>query len=156
MVERIIFNILAFVLFLVIFYKMIYRNDTNYIYSLAMQAIGFAIGFIGLIFNFKLPIVLLIISYLFSVIIPILIILLERKNINLTEAISMVLAKFYVSIGQEEKAKQVMLKLVDKYQNSYYGHKELAKIYEKQNDKEINETQKKILDHIWQKVGGEA
>ena len=28
--------------------------------------------------------------------------------------------------------------------------------FEKQNDKEINEAQKKILDHIWQKVGGEA
>ena len=28
--------------------------------------------------------------------------------------------------------------------------------FEKQNDKEITEVQKKILDHIWKKVGGEA
>ena len=98
MIERIIFNVLAFALFLIIFYKMIYRNDTNYIYSLALQAIGFGIGFIGLLFNVKLPIVLTIISYIFSIILPILIILLERKNINLHEAISMVLAKFYLSI----------------------------------------------------------
>ena len=28
--------------------------------------------------------------------------------------------------------------------------------FEKQNDKEMNEMQRKILDHIWQKVGGEA
>ena len=136
MIERIIFNVLAFALFLIIFYKMIYRNDTNYIYSLALQAIGFGIGFIGLLFNVKLPIVLTIISYIFSIILPILIILLERKDINLTEAISMVLAKFYLSIEQEEKAKNVMMKLVSKYNESYYGHKTLAQIYEKSNQKE--------------------
>lgn len=38
-IERIIFNVVAFALFVIIFLKMIYRNDTNYTYILATQAI---------------------------------------------------------------------------------------------------------------------
>ncbi len=38
-IERIIFNVVAFALFVIIFLKMIYRNDTNYTYILTAQAI---------------------------------------------------------------------------------------------------------------------
>lgn len=38
-IERIIFNVIAFALFVIIFLKMIYKNDTNYTYVLAVQAI---------------------------------------------------------------------------------------------------------------------
>lgn len=37
-IERIIFNVIAFALFVIIFLKMIYKNDTNYTYILAVQA----------------------------------------------------------------------------------------------------------------------
>ena len=46
MLERIIFNILAFSLFTIIFFKMIRKNDTNYIAILILEALGIAIGFI--------------------------------------------------------------------------------------------------------------
>ena len=68
--ERVIFNILAFTLFLVIFLKMIKRNDTNYTYVLVAQTVGIAIGFIGLIFRINLPIIIILITYLISVLLP--------------------------------------------------------------------------------------
>lgn len=49
MLERIIFNILAFSLFTIIFFKMIRKNDTNYIAILILEALGIAIGFIELL-----------------------------------------------------------------------------------------------------------
>ena len=40
MLERIIFNVLALGLFLFLFFRMIQKNDTNYLYILALQAMG--------------------------------------------------------------------------------------------------------------------
>jgi len=68
-VERVIFNIIAFALFLIIFFKMIYRNDTNYIYILIVQALGIAIGFIGLVFRVNLPIIIMIFTYIINILI---------------------------------------------------------------------------------------
>ena len=132
MVERILFNIFAFAFFIFIFFKMIKKNDTNYIYILVTQALGITIGFIGLIFRIKISIILLIITYIFSIILPIIIILIEKKSITLTETIYISLYKFYTSIGKDEKAKKSILKLISKNSNSYYGHKILGQIYEKE------------------------
>ena len=37
--EKIIFNVLAFSLFVILFFKMIRRNDVNYVAILCMQAL---------------------------------------------------------------------------------------------------------------------
>ena len=39
LVEKIIFNVLAFSLFVFVFFKMIKRNDSNYVVILCIQAI---------------------------------------------------------------------------------------------------------------------
>ena len=39
LVEKLIFNILAFTLFIIIFFRMIKRNDANYVIILALSAI---------------------------------------------------------------------------------------------------------------------
>ena len=46
MLEKLIFNILAFSLFIIVFFKIIRKNDTNYISILILEAIGIAISFI--------------------------------------------------------------------------------------------------------------
>ena len=51
LVEKLIFNMLAFALFIIMFFKMIKRNDANYVVVLAMSAIGIAINFIEISFN---------------------------------------------------------------------------------------------------------
>ncbi len=43
-IEKIIFNLLAFTLFIIIFFKMIKRNDTTYLDILILQFIGIAIN----------------------------------------------------------------------------------------------------------------
>ena len=80
-IERIIFNILAFSLFVVIFFKMLRKNDTNYTYFLIAQALGIAIGFIGLIFRINLNTFVIFFTYIISILIPITIIIFERKGI---------------------------------------------------------------------------
>lgn len=137
MLERILFNVIALGLFLFLFFRMIQKNDTNYIYILALQALGIAIGFFALIINVKLPIIVLILTYIFSIILPIIIILIERKGITLTEVICISIYKIYNKLGLEDKAKNVILKLVEKDKYSFYGHKLLAEVYEKEGNFEI-------------------
>lgn len=132
MVERILFNVAALGLFSFIFFKMIQKNDTNYLYILALQALGIAISFFALIINVQVSWAILIITYVFSIILPIIVILVERKGITLTEVIFISISKFYNQIGNEEKSKEALLKLVEKNSKSYYAHKALAEIYERQ------------------------
>lgn len=136
-VERIIFNVLAFVLFVIIFFKMIHKNDTNYTYILALQALGITIGFIGLIFRINLPIIINIFTYIISILLPLTIIIFEKKGITLSEIIYMNIAKFYQYKGQSEKAKEILIKMVEKYPNSYILHKQLAQICEETQNMDI-------------------
>ena len=136
-IERIIFNVLAFGFFVIVFLKMIKKNDSNYIYVLATQALGIAIGFIGLIFRINLPVVVIILTYIISILAPIAIILLERKGLYLSEIIYLNIAKHYYKKNNNEKAKQALMKGTDKFLNSYLLHKELALVCEKMGEKQI-------------------
>lgn len=128
--EKIIFNILAFSLFIIMFFKMIKKNDTNYVVILCMQAIGIAVSFIEIIFVLKIGGFMKFLIYLLSIIIPIIIIYLEYKNINFSEIIYISLAKIMAFVGDSKTAKNFLIKLVTKYPESYFGHKMLAEIYE--------------------------
>ena len=130
MIERIIFFTLALGFFMFLFFKMIKKNDTNYLYLLIIQAIGIAISFISLIARIQLNIVLTIFTYIISVIMPLVIIIVEFTKISLTEAIHLIIARYYMKAGRPEDARKMLLKLVEKEPNSYYGHKELAKQYD--------------------------
>ena len=133
MLERIIFNLFAFVLFIHIFFRMIQKNDTSYLYILFMQALGITIAFISLIAKITLPPFLLILTYILSVIFPILLIFIERKFASLTELIYITIFKIYSKTHNEDKAKEILFKLVEKNPKSYFAHKYLGEIYEKNN-----------------------
>lgn len=135
--ERIIFNVIAFALFFIIFMKMIHRNDTSYMYVLIAETIGITTGFIGLIFRVNLPVIIMIITYIISIILPVTIIIFERKGIFLSEIITMNMAKRYANAKEYDKAKQIIMKMLEKCPNSYYLHKQLAQICEKTNEIEI-------------------
>lgn len=131
-IEKIIFNLLAFTLFIIVFFKMIKKNDTAYIDILVLQFIGIAINFIELITDIKLPIIIKILLYILCVIIPGIVLILEKKNILFPELLNLIIAKYYLKQNNQEAAKKYMLKLIDKYPNSYLGHKMLAEIYEEE------------------------
>lgn len=84
--------------------------------------------------------------YLISVVIPIIVIILEKKGKNLSELFYMSLAKFYEITGNTKKAKEAWLVLIDKYPESYIAHRKLAEIYEKEGGmrKAIDEYVKSV------------
>ncbi len=132
LVENIIFSVLAFYLFIVMFFKMIKKIDMVYVIILIIQAIGILINFIEIIFTLKYSIITNTLIYLISVIIPLLIIILEKNGKNLSEYIYLKLAKFYSKIGNTKKCKKILISLIDKQPKSYLAHRMLAEVYEKE------------------------
>ncbi len=128
--EQLAFIVIAFALFVLIFLKMIQKNDTTYIAVLILEAIGIAISFIEILCSMEISIALKIVRYILSLILPLAIIVLEKKKINFAEVFSIAKAKIYLLIGKKKQAKKILINLVTKYENSYYGHKMLAKMYE--------------------------
>ena len=88
LIERIIFNILAFIFFILMFLKMVKKNDTNYVAILTIQALGITLSFIeimnGIIewSNTKL------FSYIVSILLPVFVFYLDNRNVNIIEIIS--------------------------------------------------------------------
>lgn len=147
MIEKIIFSMAAFILFTYVFlFKLIKRNDTNYLIILIAQALGISINFILIIFNIE-SITLKAITYLLCIIIPALVLSVELGGMNFSELMSYITCKFFMAIGNNKIAKSILINLVTKYKDSYLGHKMLAQIYEKEGGmrKAIDEYVK-VLD----------
>ena len=79
MIEKIIFNLLAFAIFILVFGRFIKKNDTSYVYVLGLEFIGLVINFIELLSNITLNVFFKVIIWLLSVIIPGIILLIEYK-----------------------------------------------------------------------------
>lgn len=132
MIEKIIFNLFAFTLFIFIFLKLIKRNDASYVYLLVLQFIGIVINFIELTMGKSFGSILKIVMYILSVMLPLFIIWLEyAKKIEFAEVFYILAAKVAVISGKQDRAKKYLLQLNEKCPNSYKGHKMLAEIYEK-------------------------
>lgn len=133
MIEKIIFNLLAFAIFIVVFGRFVKKNDTSYVYILGLEFIGIVINFIELIFNIHLNLFFRIIIWILSIIIPTIILAIEhKKRIDFPEILNIILAKIALVSGNNEQAKEYLFKLINKYPESYIGHKTLAEVYEKE------------------------
>ena len=132
MIEQLIFISASIGLFGATFFKMIKKNDTEYVVMLIIQAIGIIIDAISFIFNKKLNIFLKTITYSFSIIMPIVIIILEYKNIDFINLIKFAIVKLCIATNHNKEAKEILLGLVEKKSNNYKAHKMLAEIYEKE------------------------
>jgi len=100
--------------------------------ALLLEAIGIAVNFTELITNTNLPIFLKVIVYLLAILLPITIITIEKSGILFFEVLSLIKAKLQLILGNSKGAKRTLIKLVTKYPESYYGHKRLAEVYEKE------------------------
>lgn len=130
LLEKIIFNLLAFSLFIIIFFKIIRKNDTNYISLLVLQALGITISFIEISIAIDANLLFKTIRYVLSIFLPIFIIIMELRGINFSEILSIIFAKILFALGDTKAAKAILVKLISKYPNSYLGHQNLGKIYE--------------------------
>ena len=148
MVEKILFSLAALLLFLYVFaFKLIKKNDTTYLVILISQSIGILLNFIEIIFNIFTGTASKLIMYFLCLIIPIGVLILESKGINFSEIVYIGISKILLLIGKRKKAKEILMKLVSKYDKSYMGHKMLAEIYEQEGGmrKAIDEYVK-VLD----------
>ena len=132
MFEQLLFNLLAVSLFIIIFFKIIRKNDGNYIFILVLQTIGIIVSFLEILNKINESILGGTIRYVFSIVIPLLIIFIEIRGINFSEILSVIAAKFFILIVDTKTSKSNLLKLVTKYPESYLGHKLLAECYEKE------------------------
>ena len=130
LVEQIIFTFISFAIFVLMFFRMIKNNDTTYVVVLVLEAFGISLNFVEVLFDIKLNMLFLILKYILAILLPIFIIILEKKGITLLEIWNLQKAKMDISLGDHKKAKQALLKILDKNQNSYKAHLMLAQVYE--------------------------
>lgn len=148
MIERILLSVLAFVLFAYIFiFKLIKKNDTTYLAILIGQAIGILLNFLQILFSAFSGLEWKIVVYILSIIIPTIILIIETKGISFSELVYINTSKILLIAKKRKQAKDILLKLVTKYDKSYGAHKMLAEIYEQEGGmrKAIDEYVK-VLD----------
>ena len=132
MIEKIIFNILAFALFTLVFLRLVRKNDTSYVYLLVLQFIGIAINFFELIIGKSFGAVIKIVMYLISIIIPLIVAWIEYKmKIELFDILYLGVSKFFYKIGNYEISKKYLEHILDKNPNNDKAYELLANIYEK-------------------------
>ena len=117
-IEQLIFTVISFAIFVLMFFKMIKNNDTSYVVVLVLEAIGIALNFLEVLFNVKLNIIFIILKYIFAIILPLAIIILEHRGGTLIEITNLIRAKVYLLLGNNKKAKQALINLVTKVPNS--------------------------------------
>lgn len=132
MIGQLIFIVVSVILFGTIFFKIIQRNETGYILILVIEAIGLIINGAGIIFNSNLNSILKLIIWVMTLIIPLAILILEYKNIDIINFIKFTKVRVCIKTGNYKKAKDILLSMVEKNPNNYMAHKYLATIYEKE------------------------
>ena len=129
MIERTIFYLLAFILFVITFIKLIRKNNTSYVYLLVLEFCGLFIDVIFLIMSKELSIGLKIVSYILSIIIPGILLGIEFIfKINFYDLKNLIMIN---SVSDDEKKIEILKKILDKNSNAIFAHKKLAEIYEK-------------------------
>lgn len=141
MVNIIIFSIIALSIFIFTVFRLIKDNNANYILALIPEFIGIIINFICIFFTIEPSIILLVIMYVFSVFIPIIILILEKREINIMEILNISKAKSYEKNGQIDLAKKQLIQSVNKFPNNYLSHQKLAEWYEKNGELEKAEDE---------------
>ena len=92
-IEQLIFIVVSFTIFVYMFFRMIRNNDTTYVFILILEFLGIAFDFAEVLFKIELNMVFVILKYIFSIILPITIIILEKRNITLFEIVYIKKAK---------------------------------------------------------------
>ncbi len=147
LIEQLIFIIIAFALFVYMFYQLIKKNDTKYVPILAIEALGIGIDFVQLYFAEQdIGTITRITIYTLSIIIPTIVFILGKLNIHTSEKIDSFIARIHLVFGNTKAAKNKLIKLVTEHPESYIGHKLLAQIYEKEGG------QRKAVDEYVQAI----
>lgn len=130
LIEQLVFAVIALILFIIIFMKMLKNNDTSYITILIIAVAGLVIDLIEVILSNGVSIVFIILKYILAIAIPIIIIAMEKGKLNYLEAKNVLKAKIFLWFGNTKAAKDALITIANKYPQSYMAHKMLAHVYE--------------------------
>ncbi len=129
-IEQVLFLIIAFAIFVYMFFKMMRMNDISYIIILVLETVGIMLNFLEVLFGVKLNALMIMLKYIFSIILPIFIIITEARGKTLAEIYNIFLVKYLMKFDNNKKAKKILLELASKYPENYDAHRLLAQIYE--------------------------
>lgn len=132
MIEQIIFTILSIIFFVYMFYKMMRYNENEYIIILFIEALGVIIDFVGYISGIGINKFIKIITYIMAIFLPIFIIILERKGVDIINRINIIKVELCLLFKNNKKAKDILINLTEKNPKNYMAHKKLAEIYEQE------------------------
>lgn len=141
MFNIIIFSVIALSIFIYTVVNLIKKNNSNYVFSLIPEFMGLIINFVCILLKVEPSVILLIIMYIFSVIIPIIMLILEKREINLSEIINIVKANYYEKREQYDLARKQLVYNVSRYPNNFLSHQKLGEWYEKNGELEKAESE---------------
>lgn len=141
MINIIVFSVISISIFIFTVIKLIKENNSNYLFALIPEFLGIIINFICIFFSIEPEIILLIIMYTLSVIIPIILLILERNEINLSEISGIIKADYYKKKNQYDLVKRQLINNVNRFPNSFLSHEKLGKWYEKNGELEKAEDE---------------
>ena len=141
MVSIIVFSVISISIFIFTVIKLIKENNSNYLFALISEFLGIIINFVCIFFTIKPRIILLIIMYTLSVIIPIVLLILEKNEINLLELLGIIKAEYYKEKNQHDLVKKQLINNVNKFSNSFLSHQKLGEWYEKNGELEKAEDE---------------
>lgn len=143
MVERVIFYAISLAIFIYTFFCLVRRNDSSYVYLLIAEFLGMIFAAVEILTEDNLA-VLSILSWILSVVIPMIILVLEKvKNMTFSSMISMMKVHYYLRMGNKEKAIEILSIMEEKDNESIKIKMMLARIYEEvDKNKALDEYQK--------------
>lgn len=144
MIELIIFGIISLILFTYIAKRSLEIRSYVSNIILILNIVGIIIMPLIYVKTNKIHMASRIISLILGIILPIVIIIIEYlTKVSYDEKIILYIAEFYEFIKNRKKAKDVIVKYLEKYDDSYLLHKKLATIYEKEGG-----TRKAIDEYV--------
>lgn len=144
MIELIIFGIISLILFTYIAKRSLEIRSYVSNIILILNIVGIIIMPLIYVKTNKIYMVSRIISLILGIILPIVIIIIEYlTKVSYDEKIILYIAEFYEFTKNIKKAKDIIVKYLEKYDDSYLLHKKLATIYEKEGG-----TRKAIDEYV--------
>ena len=134
MIFLIITTVIVLSFFVFTFVKAILSKFNNYLFTLIIEVIGAFIDFVFIIANQEPSVSVYLIIYLFGVILPLIIFLLEGKNIYINYILRERLTK-------PENRQEFYFSIIEKDNNNYWAHSRLAKYYGENNELEKQEIE---------------
>jgi Putative Zn-dependent protease, contains TPR repeats len=128
--ERIFFNIVAVTLFIYMLRKLIKKGDNTYIIVMAFQIMSITVNFLEVINGIFIDNKLKIVTFIFSIVFPVIVVSLEIFKISLAEIFALGFGKIFVLTKNYKIVNKICDRVIKIYPESYHVHKMLAELYE--------------------------